>query len=398
MIPVSMRAETLEKLHAGHLGMEKTSARAREILFWPGLTKQICDMIRTCDVCQERMMKNQKEPLMSHEIPTAPWEVVGTDLLDFDGHKYIVIVDYYSRFFEVEKLSTQSSSSVIHKMKHTFSRHGIPLKVVSDNGPQYASDEFRQFADAWGFHHVTSSPLYPQSNGLAEKTVQTVKRLLEKAKASGEDPYLAILEYRNSPVDHHVSPAQMLMSRMLRSTVPMTPAQRQPKVVPQQDVLYHRRKEQSVQQKYYDRGSKPMSTMKAGDPVRMQWNDRWRPAIVTERVGDRSYNVRALDAYGGEYRRNRVHLRERVPSPPREHVPPVPVTVPVQIPMQMHATPVKDTPMVATPRKTVPVPQQPVSTPVTSQRLDAPSPDSKTVVTRSGRHVIPVVHKDFVKY
>ena len=87
---------------------------------------------------------------------------------------------------------------------------------MSINGPQYAAETSRQFADKYGFIHVTSSPRYPQSNGEAEWAVQTVKNILRK----NEDPYLALLAYRNSPLANGYSPAQLLMCRQLRSTVP----------------------------------------------------------------------------------------------------------------------------------------------------------------------------------
>ena len=99
------------------------------------------------------------------------------------------------------------STTVIQHTKSIFARYGIPEVVISDNGPQYASQEYEEFANTWGFCCNTSSPAYPQSNGLADRTVQTVKNLLEKAKASGEDPYLSLLSYRNTPVSDAGSPA-----------------------------------------------------------------------------------------------------------------------------------------------------------------------------------------------
>ena len=98
------------------------------------------------------------------------------------------------------------------KMKGIMARHGIPEQVFSDNGPQFSCAEFAQFANTWGFVHSTSIPRYPQSNGLAEKDVQTVKRIVMKATASGRDPYIALLEYRTTPIsDCGKSPAQLLM-------------------------------------------------------------------------------------------------------------------------------------------------------------------------------------------
>ena len=90
---------------------------------------------------------------------------------------------------------------MIHHTKSIFALHGITEVVISDNGPQYKSKEYDNFAKTWGFQHKTSSPTYPQSNGLAERTVQTVKNLLKKVLSSGQDPYLSILCYRNTPFE-----------------------------------------------------------------------------------------------------------------------------------------------------------------------------------------------------
>ena len=106
---------------------------------------------------------------------------------------FLVVVDYISNYPEVAKLEDLSSTNTISHMKSIMARHGLPSVVVSDNGPQFSSREFRQFAMQYGFKHVTSSPEYPQSNGKAEKAVQIVKRLLKKAKENYEDPYLALL-------------------------------------------------------------------------------------------------------------------------------------------------------------------------------------------------------------
>ena len=137
---------------------------------------------------------------------------MATDLFQWNRSDYVVVVDYYSRFFEVARLENTRSSTVITHMKSIFARHGIPREVRSDNGPQYASREFATFSQAWDFRHVTTSPHHAQANGLAEKTVQTVKRILQKCKETEKDPYLGLLQYRNTPIDDVGSPAQILMS------------------------------------------------------------------------------------------------------------------------------------------------------------------------------------------
>ena len=106
---------------------------------------------------------------------------MATDLFTWINEDYIVTVDYYSRYFELDKLHSTTSAAVIHKLKASFARHGIVETLISDNGPK--SNEFESFTKAWEFTHVMKSPHYPQSNGLAEKSVQIAKSLMDKAKA-----------------------------------------------------------------------------------------------------------------------------------------------------------------------------------------------------------------------
>jgi transposase InsO family protein len=107
---------------------------------------------------------------------------IATDLFILQGVTYLLVVDYFSRFPEVITLTETSSSKVISSLKSMFSRYGVPETLLSDNGPQFASHEFDEFANAYEFTHITSSPHYPQSNGLAEQTVKTVKKLLKLAE------------------------------------------------------------------------------------------------------------------------------------------------------------------------------------------------------------------------
>ena len=103
-------------------------------------------------------------------------------------------------------------------MKSIFEEHGIPSKLVTDNGTQYTSATFQEFSHSYGFAHVSSSPLHPQSNGLSERTVQTVKDLLHKCKESGKDPHLAMLCLRSTPLGHDLpSPAELLNGRVYQT-------------------------------------------------------------------------------------------------------------------------------------------------------------------------------------
>nr|XP_006817101.1 PREDICTED: uncharacterized protein K02A2.6-like [Saccoglossus kowalevskii] len=145
-------------------------------------------------------------------IPDGPWQTVATDLFMLDNTNYLVVADYYSKLFEVIKLGNTRSSTVVNHTTSILSRHGIPFEVRSDNGPQYTATEYQQFAKQRGFKLLTTSPYMSQSNGLVERTVQTINNLTQKTRDDGKDPYLSIPEYKNTPINDIGSPAQFLMS------------------------------------------------------------------------------------------------------------------------------------------------------------------------------------------
>ena len=143
---------------------------------------------------------------------------MASDLFKHKKSTYLLVVDYFSQFVEIQKLSSTTSSSVITHLKAIFSRHGIlnaifsqhgiPAILITDNGPQYSSEGINQFSSTYGFQHITSSPHYHQTNGQAERAVRTVKSLL----SNSPDPYLALLNYRAAPLPWcGVSPAKLLM-------------------------------------------------------------------------------------------------------------------------------------------------------------------------------------------
>ena len=221
----------LEKIHQGHMGIEMSKRRARDTLYWPGMNSQITDTVSRCTIYLEHRKQNAKRPMIPFRVRTKPWELLATDLFTWDKSEYVIIVDYHTRFFEVAKLPDTKSITIITHVKSAFARHGIPSEVISDNGPQYSSKEFESFAKSWEFKHTTTSPLNPQANGLVEKAVQTVKSLLTKIKQDSRGPYLALLEYRNTPTEDVGSPAQLLMSRRLRTIIPTSDALLKPKAL-----------------------------------------------------------------------------------------------------------------------------------------------------------------------
>lgn len=196
----------LEKIHEGHQGIVKCCKRAKQSVWWPGLSSQIGELVLRCTACiKERA--NAREPLIPSELPNRPWQKLGADLFVLKNNNYLLVVDYFCRYVEIAQLSQTRSTEVMVHLKSTFARHGIPETLVTDNGPQFSGARMLAFTAEYEFEHVTSSPRYPQSNNEPERAVQTIKSLLKKAA----DPYCALLAYRNTPLSNGFSPAQLLM-------------------------------------------------------------------------------------------------------------------------------------------------------------------------------------------
>ena len=179
IIPFTHRHEMKSRIHSAHLGVDGCLRRARLSCFWPRMASDLRQYILSCDTCQTYGACQQKEPLCPHEEVTRPWEKVGSDIFTLEGRDYLVTVDYYSNFWEIDYLPTVTAAAVINKTKAHFARYGSPNFLISDNGPQYVSESFQRFAKAWDFEHRTISPRHSKSNGKVESAVLTVclKRL-----------------------------------------------------------------------------------------------------------------------------------------------------------------------------------------------------------------------------
>ena len=145
IIPKQVQKNMLSRLH-NHQGVEATLRRARDSIYWHGMTNDIKEMIGQCAACANERPSQQKETLRSHDIPSTPWAKVGMDLFAHADETYLIIVDYHSDFFEFTKLVDQKSETTIKACKEQFARYCCPLIVQSDGGPQFISAEFEQFA------------------------------------------------------------------------------------------------------------------------------------------------------------------------------------------------------------------------------------------------------------
>ena len=314
VIPAALRKEVLKRLHASHQGIDRTQRRARETVYWPGITSDITNTVGSCCPCAERLPSNPKETLKTDPRPGRAFEQVATDLFDYAGKVYIVYVDRYSGWPCVHMWnSTPTSAKVIAQLRKWFVDLGIPVRVRSDGGPQYDSIEYREFFERWGVNPPgLSSPTYAQSNSVAESAVKAMKALVAKTTVNGDISCEAfqrgLLEWRNTPKAHGKSPAELLFGCQLRSVVPSLEKNLNP---PWKAAIESKIAElQAKSEEYYNIGAKDLRELSVGDEVRIQdrISGRWIETGVVARKGrNRDYYI---ELPNGRVRwRNRRFLR-----------------------------------------------------------------------------------------
>ena len=305
IVPAELRQEMLTIIHEGHLGIEKCKMRARQGLYWHKMNDDIEATVLNCKTCARFGKRNRKEPLKPHAIPEKPWEKVGADIMTFRGRDYLVVVDYYSKYPEIVPIEAKTAFRIILAMKSIFARFGIPRLIFSDNMP-FSSRMFHDFARHWQIDLQTSSPGYPKSNGMVERSIQTIKQLLRKAQYEGKDPYLALLNFRTSPLSGiEQSPAEIMFGRPIKTKMPLQFGFQQTN----EEIKRKLMQKQAKQKMYYDRGSKPLDDLEVGQKVYMRKEKCWLPSTITDILpAPRSYEVEN-DATGIKYRRNGIEVK-----------------------------------------------------------------------------------------
>lgn len=305
IIPSSMRRFILNKLHEPHFGVNKTQRRARDSVFWPCINNEIEQLVSQCAVCQENSAMNVKEPMISHEIPNAPFEKVACDILEHKGKNYLALMDFYSKWIELIKLSSKTSSEVNKHLLRIFTTFGYPHIIIADNMP-FGSFECNQFANKHDFKIRTTSPNYAQSNGLAEKSVDICKRILRKS-SNEEETLHALLAYRTTPTkDMTYAPCELLQNRVLRTDMPMHINKFKPKLcVGVEDQLKNK---QNKSEAHYNKTAKQRNTEFApNQQVLFLNNNKWQHGqIVKQHDTPRSF---IIDSDGREFRRNTRHIK-----------------------------------------------------------------------------------------
>jgi len=315
IVPKDMRRHVLEDLHASHQGMERTKRRARQTVFWPNINMDIENVVRGCEKCQAMLPSHAPEPTMGDPLPGRPMEEVSVDLFEANGNHYLVYVDRYSGWPCVAGWNKDPTArEVIQVMQGFFADFGVPVRVKSDGGPQFKSREYQDFLKNWGSEAQLTSPHNPQANGHAEACVKAMKSLVKKTSPGrrlDRSSFLqGILEWRNTPKQCGLSPAQMLMGRMLRSTLPCISPLLDPKGGDEIKLGLEESREKAAA--HHDSRTKTLPPLKIGERVWIQdhVSKRWtHQGQIKNMRPNRGYLIELEN--GKTWWRNRRFLRRR---------------------------------------------------------------------------------------
>ena len=331
VIPPSLRNDVIHELHAAHTGVSKMKTLARSYLWFPNLDKELEELAASCETCLENRPMPDKAILHPWHWPTSPWHRIHVDFAGpVDGNYFFILVDAHSKWVEIFKTKGTASSDVIRCLQHVYATFGLPVSIVSDNGPCFTSAEFKQFLNKGGVKHVTTAVYKPSTNGLAERMVQTFKNMLRKSK---EPVGLAIdrflFHYRLTPHSTTgVSPAELMFGRKLRNKLDL--------LLPNGTSCHsdidsdniHTRVQSKQNSQIRNHCRRPRKTDFPIHSKVMARNygkhgSKWVPAIVTKQTGPVSYRC-VLDD-GEQIKRHQDQLHKRAdsisPAPPLQRIP-----------------------------------------------------------------------------
>ena len=283
VIPPQGRTFALQELHDTHPGCSKMKSLARNYIWWPHMDAAIEATVKECQTCQQSRPSPPIAPLHPWEWPSQPWSRIHLDFAGpFKGSMYLVLVDAHSKWMDVHPMQSITSAKTIEKLRIIFANHGLPHKVVTDNGPSFTSAEFRDFMTNNGIVHIKSAPYHPATNGLAERAVQTFKKGISGG-AVQEKISKFLFMYRVTP--HSVigvPPSELLHGRRLRCRLDNWYPDISQKVGNLQD----------KQKQTHDKAS-PQRSFSVGDLVFAEnftgTPPRWLPGTVVMVTGPLSY-------------------------------------------------------------------------------------------------------------
>lgn len=294
VIPSRMRQKILEELHEGHPGASRMQGLARSQCFWPGITHDIESFVKNCAGCATNSKSPTKELLHPWPTPDKPWQRLHIDFAGpVNNDMFLVVVDAFSNWPEVIKMRATTAEKTTEALEEIFARWGPCCTIVSDNGPQFISSTFKKFCSLYGIQHITSAPYHPQSNGRAEKFVDTLKRGLRKSDGEGNiDQMLraVLTSYRRIPSDilNHKSPFELMTGRPMPSRLDLIkkPQPLQSSQPHTSNMVENFNKHHGAKDRQFQVGDAVYYQQHGG----MKWT--WKPGTVTKRLGAANYEVK----------------------------------------------------------------------------------------------------------
>ncbi|KAL5517154.1 hypothetical protein EMCRGX_G002638 [Ephydatia muelleri] len=295
VIPKRLQAPILEELHKDHAGICRIKALARSYVWWPGLDREVEQLVASCLPCQSVKNAPSVAPLHPWLWPAKPWQRIHVDFAGpVEKRMLMVVVDAHSKWPEVIEMTSTTSELTIQALRGLFAVHGLPDQLVSDNGPQFVSKEFQRFMKENGVQHTRCAPYHPSSNGLAERFVQTLKNALRRTKDIGRtfQHRLAgfLLAYRTTPhATTNVAPCELLMNRKIRTRLDLL----------HPDIESRVARNVSRQKAMHDLHAKAREFLVGQRVMLRNLRDgpKWVPGVVIGRQGPLSYVVQNT---GGE--------------------------------------------------------------------------------------------------
>ena len=328
LIPVALRQEIMDHLHAGHAGATGMFARASNSIYWPNMRADLVRHRAECKSCVVNAPSNPASPPLPYTHPSYPFQAVCSDFFTVNGIHYLAICDRYSGWLSIFSLAKDNSKHVISVLRNYFARWGIPTNFTTDAAPVYVSREMEEFLARYGVSHRVSSSYYPVGNKRSEVAVKSAKRMImENLTPSGSldtDKFTrALLIHRNQtdPVSG-LSPAQVIFGRQLRDHLPLQPEKFQPRAEWRLEADQRERafsKRHLLKHEQLSSTSKTLPNLKVGDCVAIQDKSntgkagKWtKTGVVTDSLGFQSYEIK-VDGSNHLQTRNRCHLRKIIP-------------------------------------------------------------------------------------
>ena len=227
VVPNSYRSKIISLAHQGHLGMVGTKQNLRTKVYWPGMEAAAERYCRSCHGCQITSRGPNPEPLRTTKLPICPWADLAADFKGPlpNGEYILVVIDYYSRWFEVAYMKEITTEKTIQQLDKMFFTHGLPLSIRTDNGPQFISQGFKDYCASMGIRNYRVIPKWPQANGEVERQNESLLKRIQIAYSENTDYKSEISQYMTAyrSIPHPStgkSPSEMLYGRKIRTKMP----------------------------------------------------------------------------------------------------------------------------------------------------------------------------------